>query len=198
LRALSLEQLTCGRLQTLQNAIDLIDDAECLFKGRRWARATFLSQIAIEELGKYLMIMGAIGNLIAGTVDWRKFWKRFVSHQEKAGNIFYFDAALFPSKEMKDVLRAFEKADTDGREFQKGKLSSLYVDFHGDRFVLPMDTVDQKGAKQATARAKAVLSFFELAENQVLSKVEFSKLSMSTLEAIKDEVIDLSTKLKEA
>jgi AbiV family abortive infection protein len=198
LRKLSLEQLTHGRLKALQNAIDLINDAECLYKEGRWARSAFLSQIAIEELGKYLMIMGAIGNLIAGQIEWSKFWKRFVSHREKAGNIFLFDAALSPSQEDEKILRDFEKADTHTTEFQKQKLSSLYVDFQGDRFVLPMDVVDEKTAKKAIENAKAVLFFFELGEKEVFSKENLRELSASTLERIRDEVSKLSTKLKEA
>ena len=196
MRELSLEQLTHGRLTALQNAIDLISDAECLFKEGRWARSAFLSQIAIEELGKYLIIMGAIGNLIAEQIEWRKFWKRFVSHREKTGNIFYFEAALSPSQEDREILRDFEKADTDTTEFQKEKLSSLYVDFRGDRFVLPMDVVHEKIAKRALENAKAVLSFFELEERHVFSKANLSKLSTSTLQRIQEEVSKLSTKLK--
>ena len=195
---LSLEQLTHGSVQALQNAVDLIGDAECLFKEGRWARSAFLAQIAIEELGKYLIIMGAIGNVIAGQIEWKMFWKRFVSHREKAGNIFFFDAALSPSQEGQKIVRAFEKADIDTTEFQKEKLSSLYVDFRGDRFVIPMDVVDERIAKKAIENAKAVLSFFELAEKEIFSKANMSKLSASTLERIREEVGKLSTKLKDA
>lgn len=195
---LSLEQLTHGRLKSLHNAIDLIVDAECLLKEGRWARSVFLSQIAIEELGKYLMIIGAIVNLIASQIDWRNFWKRFVSHGEKAGNIYLFDATLSSSQGDEEILMDIEKADTYIREFQKLKLSSLYVDFQGDRFVLPMDVVDEKSSKKAIENAKAILSFFEFGEKEVFSKTNLSKLSKSVLGRIQDEVSKLSTKLKEA
>jgi AbiV family abortive infection protein len=155
-----------------------------------------LSQIAIEELGKYLIIMGAIGNVIAGQIEWRKFWQRFMSHREKTGNIFYFNAALSPSQEDREILRDFEKADTGTKEFQKEKLSSLYVDFRSGRFVLPMDVVDEKIAKRAIENAKAVLSFFELGEKHIFSKANLGKPSTSTLQRIQEEVSKLSTKLK--
>ena len=193
---LSLEQLTHGRLKALQNAVDLINDSECLFRKGRWARSAFLSQIAIEELGKYLMIIGAIGNLIAGRIEWRKFWKRFVSHREKAGNIFVFDAALSQSRRDKDILKDFEKADRDSTEFHAEKLSSLYVDFKDDQFVLPMDVVDKNTAKKAIENAKAVLSFFEHMEKKILSKANLCKLRAATLDKIRDEVSKLSAKLK--
>jgi AbiV family abortive infection protein len=198
LRELSLEQLIHGRLKALQNAIDLINDAECLFKEGRWARSAFLSQIAIEELGKYLMIMGAIGNLIAGKIELRKFWRRFLSHREKTGNIFLFDAALSPPNDDEEIQRVFEKTYTDATEFQKEKLSSLYVDFQGDQFILPMDVIDEKTPTKRIENAKAVLLFFELGEKEVLSKVDMGELSESTLEEIRDEVSKLSSKLKEA
>jgi AbiV family abortive infection protein len=195
LRELSLEQLNQGRLKALQNATDLISDAECLFKDGRWARSVFLSQIAIEELGKYLIIMGAIGNLIAGQIKWSKFWKRFANHREKAGNIFLFDAALSPFQKQQEIVKNFEKADTDANEFLKEKVSSLYVDFRNDQFLLPMDVVDEGSAKRAIENAKAVLAFFEFGEKHVFSKADFGGLSASTLQKIQEEIDHLSTKL---
>jgi AbiV family abortive infection protein len=196
LSELSLEQLTNGRLKALQNAIDLIGDAECLFKDGRWARSVFLSQIAIEELGKYLIIMGAIGNLITGQIEWGKFWRRFVNHREKTGNIFYFDAAISPFQEQQEILRNFEKADTDADEFLKEKLSSLYVDYRNNQFVLPMDVINEQIAKRAIENTKAVLFFFEYGEKHVFSKSNLSRLNPSTLHRIQEEISNLSTKIK--
>ena len=197
MRKLSLDQLIHGRHKVLQNATDLIADAECLLQEGRWARSTFLSHIAIEELGKYLMIMGAIAKLIAEEIDWRKFWKTFLSHREKARNVFFFDAGLSPSQKDEEILRDLEKAETDTIESQKEKLSSLYVDFKGDHFVLPMDVVSEKTAKKAIEGTKAALSFFERGEENVFSKATFAKLSAGTLQRIKDEVSKLCTKLNE-
>lgn len=132
LRELSLEQLAHGRLEALQNAIDLIEDAECLLKQGRWARSAFLSNIAIEELGKYLMIMGAIGNLIAGQIDWRKFWKRFVSHREKTGNVFLFDAALSPSQEDEEILRDFVKRGQSLKQDKSNIWTNQSMQYIGD------------------------------------------------------------------
>jgi AbiV family abortive infection protein len=57
---LSIEQLITGGQKAFQNAYDLIQDAEIPCKNQRWARCVFLCSIAIEELGKYIMIIGAI------------------------------------------------------------------------------------------------------------------------------------------
>ena len=198
MRKLSLKQLVCARLKILENASDLIRDADCLFEEGRWARSAFLSHIAIEELGKYLMIMGAIVNHISKQIDWKKFWKRFVSHRSKTQNIFFFDAALSPPEEDEEILRDFEKAESDSAKFQKEKLSSLYVDFRNDQFILPMDVVNEDTAKRAIENAKAVLDFFQNGENLVFSKVDLGKLTADTVARIEEEVKKLSTKLKEA
>jgi len=197
-RQLSLEQLSRGRIAALQNSEDLIKDAECLLVQGRWARSVFLSHIAIEELGKYLMIMGAIANLISEKIDWKRFWKRFFIHGEKAGNIFYFDVLLSPSKKDKGILKDFEKAKTDVKESQKEKLSSLYVDLQNDQFVQPMDIFNEKSAIKELENAKAVFLFFERVENNVFSKADFGKLSAGTKENIINEINKISTKLKKA
>lgn len=185
---LSLKQLARGRLKAFQNAVDLIDDAECLFKRGRWARAAFLSHIAIEELGKYLIIMGAIGNLILERSDWRKFWKRFLSHKAKSENIFYFDATLSLSQKDEEILRDLEKARRDCIKFQKDKLTFLYTDFQDNKFVRPMDIVDKNTANKAIDNAKAVISFFDSREKKIYSKVNLDKMSKSKLKRVRDKM----------
>jgi len=174
---LTLEQLAQGRLKALQNAIDLIEDAECLIQRERWARANFLAHIAIEELGKYLMLIGAIGRILHGQIDWSRFWKRFFSHAEKTRNIFDFDALLSPSVSPDEIQKVLEKSTADSEKYQEQKMSSLYVDFENDQFVAPTDIFDKDLANRTVEAARSVLTFFETGEKSFFSKGDVTKIS---------------------
>ena len=63
---LSIEQLEHGRKRTLHNAEELVTDARILLGNERYARCYFLSEIAVEELGKYVMLVAATLNVLVG------------------------------------------------------------------------------------------------------------------------------------
>ncbi len=81
MKGISLEQLIGGRRQAFQNACDLIRDAEILYEHQRWARCVFLSSIAIEELGKYLIMIGAIGQVLKNQINWKRFRQKDFSYR---------------------------------------------------------------------------------------------------------------------
>lgn len=177
MKQLSLDQLIEGHQKPIKNASDLIEDAEILLNNRRWARAVFLACIAVEELGKYLIIMGAIGRVLKGNMDWRKFWKRFKSHEKKTGIIMRFDAMIRPFISAVDTLTGVEKAEKHTSNQEKEKLNSLYVDCTAEGFVVPMDHTNEKDAKQAVESAKAVLKFFAEMENRVFSDMRADNIT---------------------
>lgn len=120
MKGISLEQLIDGRKKAFQNACDLIRDAEILYEHQRWARFVFLASIAIEELGKYLMIIGAIGQVLKNQMNWKWFWKRFRGHTEKSGNILAFDVLLGPFISADDTLSRLQKTSQDARHIEDG------------------------------------------------------------------------------
>ena len=174
---ISLKQLIEGRRKAFQNACDLIRDAEILYEHQRWARSVFISSIAIEELGKYLMIIGAIGQVLKNQVNWKRFWKRFRKHTEKSGSILAFDVLLGPFISADETLSKLQKAFQDQKHIENEKLSSLYVDFESDKFNLPMDIVDETVAHRALESAKAVLRFFNNGE-----KLAFSEMTIDNID----------------
>jgi len=180
-KKLTLNLLVAGRTKPLQNAADLVQDAELLLDKKRWARAVFLSQIAIEELGKYLMIIGAIGQVLKNQIHWKRFWKRFNKHTEKTGNILTFNALLSPFVSLGNTKTNLEKARRDEAYLEKRKFTALYVDFELNKFVLPMDVIDKETAEVAVREAKAVLEFFEDGEKKVPSKVDLTRLTPEKL-----------------
>lgn len=178
MKELPIEQLITGRQKAFQNAYDLIQDAEILYEHQRWARCVFLSSIAIEEIGKYIIIIGAIGRVIKSKVNWKTFWKRFKNHTEKSGNIFAFDVLLGPFISHHATISKLVKSLNDTHEAENEKLSSLYMDIKSGEFILPMEAIDRIIAQKALESAKAVLKFFESGERLAFSKMTGSNISV--------------------
>jgi len=176
MKHLSAKDLADGRLAALKNARDLVRDAEILLKNKRWARTVFLTMIAVEELGKYLMIVSALVNVLGGKVEWGKFWKRFRNHEEKLGNVVMFNAGLADSVEQ--TIALIEKSTDHTKLLQSKKLNALYTDYRSSRFIVPMHVVKAQQARKALKDARSVLMYFESIEAGIFARRNFTK-SMS-------------------
>jgi len=66
-KATGREQLRQAARNAVNNARDLLRDAEILVKHKRWPRSIFLTQIASEEIGKHVMLVSALVKLANGT-----------------------------------------------------------------------------------------------------------------------------------
>lgn len=186
-KELSLPQLANGRLKALKNAEDLLADAKILYDSGRWARTLFLARIAIEELGKYVMIVSAVVEYLRGRVNWIKFWKRFTSHREKTGNVLTLDMLLGPTEL---TSASTEKLEAIGKKMSEEKLASLYLDFKTDAFVCPLEAVTETAARHAIEEAEAVLSVFQFNERVVFSKGNIEEISRERWAAIEAKLVD--------
>ncbi|WP_440999802.1 AbiV family abortive infection protein [Fodinibius sp. SL11] len=163
--SLSIEQITSARKKTFKNAEELIKDSELLFENGSFARSLFLSQIAVEELGKYLMICSIITQQIRNDdIDWSKFWKRFRSHIEKRGNIYNFGIFLSFETTPEEKKEQIENLEDDLEDLESEKLSSLYTDYTDNEFTLPSNLIDEETAVDKLENAKGVLDFFRTGE----------------------------------
>jgi AbiV family abortive infection protein len=189
LKELTIKQLSEGRLKAIQNARSLIEDAECLLESNRWSSAAFLAHIAIEELGKYLILVGAVGRVLDGSISWSRFWKRFFSHEHKTQNIFNFDAFLSPSESPDEICEDFEKAKADSQKYQQQKISVLYVDFEKDAFVEPAKKVDENITKGIVEGGRSVLLFFEKVEREIFSKGDITSITQEKFRKVKEEFL---------
>ncbi len=194
MKEMSLEELIEGRKKPLTNATDLIRDAEVLLNNGRWARCVFLAYIAIEELGKYLMIMGAIGRILMGNIDWKRFWKRFMKHKEKTANIMMFDAMLGPFVSMDATLASIRRSDKQADNQEREKLSSLYVDLCQNRLVAPMEHISEPDARKALDSARAVSKFLDRMETHVFSNMSPNNLTPEMFAAAQSLLYELDKK----
>lgn len=177
-------QLRKGAGMAMQNSEGLIRDAEILYANGRWARCRFLCAIAIEELGKYLMLMSAMVQVARGEMDWKRFWKRFRQHQEKSGNILAFDKFLSPFDSAVQTVMQLRRTLGEAKQAEAVKMEALYVDFSKNGFTLPHERVDESMALEDLEGAKAVFKFFDANET-----VLYGKLDSMTDDQIRDLVL---------
>ena len=92
--SLTLEQLIVAHNKIKANAASLYNEAQLLFENEMYARSYFLLCIASEELGKSIIVISAIVDLMAEEINWRSFWKKLRNHKDKTGTIEFFENAV--------------------------------------------------------------------------------------------------------
>ena len=174
---LSLAQLERARRCALQNAEELVSDAELLVQHSRWARGFFLAQIAVEELGKYVMIVSATGNIVMGTMDWKKFWKRYRSHKEKLQNIHLMEEVFFEEEPPKTL----DHLPNEVAEFDALKMRALYSEHFFDRVIKPFEFMLEPFARQAVELAGSRLEWQKTYEREIIGRIQLEELTRDRL-----------------
>jgi AbiV family abortive infection protein len=130
MQKLSIEQIKESRVKALQNADELIHDAEILFKEKRYPRVLFLCQISGEEIGKYVMLTSIFVQLISEVdLDWKKTWKRLTSHTEKYELVTYMEDVFLERNVFADMKKYQDNLKDESKKIDQFKQKSLYCDF---------------------------------------------------------------------
>jgi AbiV family abortive infection protein len=148
---LSLEAAASGLTACYANAEALIDDATVLAQAERLPRAIAITVLALEELAKIpdLSDTAVFAAVRSDQSGWALFWKRWRNHQSKQGRIVNYGRATGLDADIDLFSNPGPYATllpTDlGRSLDVLKLRSLYVDYWGERFVVPGSAaVDQR------------------------------------------------------
>lgn len=134
------------------NAKMLYDEAIILAKADRTARALFLHQISLEELGKFELLGAWITGRLAGTnKDANKFYKKLAQHRAKNfANSYFLDVegeelAAQDRKDAQAKLEAFAKVQQKFHtESNDAKNSALYVDVGEGKMQSPVTTITKE------------------------------------------------------
>ena len=136
--SLTVEQLIIAHKKTKSNATSLYKEAQLLFENKMYARCYFLLCIANEELGKSIFVVSAIVDLIAGKIDWHKFWKKLRNHKSKTGMIEFFEN-MFVSSD--DNLTPWKELEQRIPTLEELKMASLYSDMFQNDFFDPEEII---------------------------------------------------------
>lgn len=87
-KMLALPEIVQAMIACRENARELIADSDILLGAGRYARAFALLHTACEELGKFSLLEIAARRIIQGTLpEWKRFWRRFRSHDSKSAQL---------------------------------------------------------------------------------------------------------------
>ena len=147
--SLTLEQLIVAHNKIKANAASLYNEAQLLFENEMYARSYFLLCIASEELGKSIIVISAIVDLMAEEINWRSFWKKLRNHK-------FFENAVVSSDDNFTPWRTVAEQISD---FEEIKMASLYADIFQVDFFTPNEIISAEMTKAMLELVKHRLEF---------------------------------------
>jgi AbiV family abortive infection protein len=123
-------------LAALANARRLFDDAVLLRDCGRIPSAFLLAGLAADELGKHVMVASFYGIREETDAEWRNFWRRFRTHQEKLGDALW-------SAWIGDLLTDDPPPNVEAFHLQR--LAATYVDVSQEgELKVPTDAITEE------------------------------------------------------
>ena len=162
---LTLEEIDDARKKILQNASELIEEAQLLLEHKRHARAYALAHIGCEELAKLPMLARVAPRVAQGLrVDWKKLGKRLFSHAAKTRNWLGLDVARNSidkepfDEELFDKERFVESVSL-APVLVRLRNQSLYTDEVDGTYQTPSEVVPERMAEIFVGLARERLDF---------------------------------------
>jgi AbiV family abortive infection protein len=154
--ALNPEQVAAGMNAALRNAARLVDDAELLLANNRFASATALAILSIEESGK----MGVLRMLASATSpeQVKRLWKDYRSHTKKNVMAAFFDLVQQGARRLEEFHPLFDPTADHAHVVDQVKQVALYSDCLGKaHWSEPHRVIDEPLAR-STVRIARLLS----------------------------------------
>jgi AbiV family abortive infection protein len=179
---LSLEQMDEGRKKALFNSDELLSDAKTLLENGRWARAFLLSLLSMEELGKYILLVGLSSIPNYDKIDWKKFWKMYEFRKIDGDYIHllgFFFAELKSLKNLEKNLKGLQNKDKNILT-SLGDLS-LFSDFQKNGFHSPEEVITNEIASYWVRVAERYLNSVKTFDKNIIGIDGLMKLGRSEI-----------------
>lgn len=181
------EQLLKARQKTLENAKELLEEAEILYRSGHWSRVVFLSHILREEIGKNIILSSLFLQQLAGDkINWSKYWKRLTSHVEKSFMSSWIENIFLTIHIPKDYKTYLIKLETEIKTQEILKQKSLYCDFTNGIAQSPNDIITRKMASDSLKKARRQYILFTTLENEFNIKDNMRKLTKEKIAKLKN------------
>lgn len=152
---LSPEQIADGMNAAEENAARLLDDAELLLREERYASATAMAILAIEEAGKNTILRQL--SIAKDDSATKKAWKDFRNHKEKNVASIVPQLAAAGARRIDDFRMAFDGRGSHPTEVDALKQLAFYTDCLGKaHWSVPSAVVDKALAEQLVGTAKVL------------------------------------------
>ncbi|MEH7745339.1 AbiV family abortive infection protein [Neobacillus drentensis] len=204
-------QIDLARKKILDNAKQLLEEAEILYKYERYARVYTLSHLAFEELAKILILASAPGKIQkVNQYNWRLVNQELRDHISKLNSSVQFN--LEHEEHFLKITGKEEMVlDEIIKKMNQLKNDSLYVSNQNRNFQKPSEIITQEIAEHMRKVVSDYFEFIEIYEETLrgnyndegLTEEEINELiadldSFSFLELFEDpnepDSVDLSSK----
>jgi AbiV family abortive infection protein len=160
---LTITQIFATSSKLMENAQELVEEAELLLENGRDARAFALAHLASQELIKFHFLTSVAVELARDhSVNWKKIDQLLRNHEVKIRGAILLDFIREPPQD--GVYRASELSQ---RMSASGNLNamknySLYVSQIGHDFVKPSELIDHKATTECVAHTREQLQIFRI------------------------------------
>jgi len=167
-------QAATGIQAAIQNACDLLSDAELLLENKRWQRAAALAILSIEEMGKVEILRSLL--LARDERELKESWIRYRSHTKK--NVLWIFPQLVANgaRKLEHFRPAYDESSDHAKLLDSVKQLAFYSDACGKcHWSVPREVVDQALAEGMAKTAKLLVgvsshAFTTVAELQIWCK----------------------------
>ncbi len=193
--SIDISEIKNGMKSCLENASELIKDGELLFENKRFARTHGITQLAIEEVGKAMMLYSFYNSLQLGKrkeFDFKKFRKNFRDHKWKTFETKIVEIWMFADSEESNFERFAKDNFKEIQKAKKGyydnlKNESLYVSLKQDKFKKPNELFTEKYTGEFLEKGKRKVKFIS---NWILKWLDLDERIGADVEGIVNWIQD--------
>jgi len=151
--ALTTSDVVAGMNSALKNARRLSEDARILLDAGRFASASSLAALAIEEAGKTSILRELA--LAANEEDLKRAWKRYRSHRSKNADWILPHLAASGATNLEDLRQIVDPKSDHPTLLDRIKQIAFYTDCLGKaHWSVPDEVIDEKLAAQLVSTAE--------------------------------------------
>ncbi len=163
MKPLSINQIFSALTKIIENAQELVEDAELLLENNRYARAFALAHLASEELVKFQFLLPVASELARNhNVNWKEINKGLRDHRVKIGGAILLNFMFEPPQggvyQASELLQQMStlKDKNDMKNF------SLYASQNGHDYFKPSELIDEQAAVACVSRARELFMRFRM------------------------------------
>ncbi len=163
MKPLSINQIFSASSEIMENAQDLIEEAELLLKNNKYARAFALAHLASEELVKFnLLIPVAVELARDHSVNWNEIGSRLTNHHVKIRGAILLDFIRNPPQDGVYQTSALSQQMSTSKKLNDMKNYSLYTSQIGQEFFKPSELIDDQTAMACVSHARELLQIYQI------------------------------------
>jgi AbiV family abortive infection protein len=169
-KPLSINQILSASSKIIENAQELIEEAELLLKNNKNARAFALAHLACEELIKFNLLFPIAFELARDhNIDWKGTDTRLNNHLVKIRGAIFLDfirklpeGGVYQAEELSQQMSTSKKLN-DMKNY------SLYASQVGHDYVKPSELIDNQAAMERVSYARKLLQVYSMSYSAIFA-----------------------------